>query len=84
MTTNPNVSDRIHEAKFIETTRINVGEENIVYINNPREDWAVEGYCGEFVCTGQSNVLIIDEDGTLVESSGPSAVLSGNQGLASS
>lgn len=54
-----------------------------MYITDPREDWAVDLRCGEFVCTGLKNVLIIDEDGSLTRNGIPSAVTPINTGVAS-
>lgn len=82
--TNVHVSDRIHDSRFSATSLLNVDTVNsIVWIFDPNYDWAREGMCGQFECTGQENVLIIDEDGSLSNFGVPHGIISHNKNIAS-
>jgi hypothetical protein len=78
-------SDLIVPQRFRETTTHSMdADTGLAWISDPPQGWANPTDCGEFPCTAPDNLLIIDEDGGLINGGkNAGAIIPNNRGVAS-
>lgn len=62
---NPYASDNSAITKVSGLTLLNVAQDNRIYFEKPADEWIGVDDCGGWFCTGISNILVRDLDGSL-------------------
>jgi len=70
-TSNKNAKDNSGGVTFHNNQATNVGRENVYYFKNPDPEWIglITGDCGGYYCTGITNIIVKDLDGSLTDDS---------------